>query len=148
MVEGWCTQITRYLNEVPAEQASRDKLPGPRQVLEHWRGRMTRLTSITEQLKTREVKNVLACLASVAKNDRTDDTVRQGVFTLLRRWKQVDIAITEGANEAKDNMKYLFTLDKFIEPLYLADPTAISDTLPALLNSIKMIHTIARCAGL
>ena len=70
--------------------------------------------------------------------------VLPGVFALLRRWKQTDIAITEAANEAKDNVKYLFTLEKFIEPLYTQDPVAIVDTLPALLNSIKMIHTIAR----
>jgi len=144
LVEGWCTQITRYLNEPPKEEVSRDKLPGPRAVLEHWRVRMTRLTSITEQLKTKECKNVLAVLASVTKSDRTDDTVRQSLFALLRKWKQVDIAITEGANEAKDNVKYLFTLEKFIEPLYLGDPVSIVDTLPALMNSIKMIHTIAR----
>ena len=42
------------------------------------------------------------------------------------------------------NEKYLKTLEKFIEPLYEADPMAIIDTLPALMNSIKMIHTIAR----
>ncbi len=64
---------------------------------------------------------------------------------LLRRWKQVDISITEGANEAKDNVKYLSTLEKFLDPLYVGDPASIIDTLPALLNSLKMIHTIARC---
>jgi dynein heavy chain, axonemal len=147
-VEEWCTVITRYLNEPAREDGARDKLAGPRAVLEFWRGRMTRLTSITEQLKTKDCKNVLAVLASVAKNDRMDDGVRQSVFALLRKWKQVDIAITEGANEAKDNVKYLYTLEKFIEPLYTSDPVAIVDTLPALMNSVKMIHTIARWVSL
>lgn len=41
-------------------------------------------------------------------------------------------------------MKYLATLEKFIEPLYEGTPETIKDTLPALMNSIKMIHTIAR----
>ena len=50
----------------------------------------------------------------------------------------------EAANEAKDNVKYLFTLERFIEPLYTGTATTIIDTLPALTNSIKMIHTIAR----
>ena len=65
-------------------------------------------------------------------------------MSLLRRWKQIDINLTEAANEAKDNVKYLFTLEKFIEPLYDGTPTTVVDTLPALMNSIKMIHTIAR----
>ena len=43
-----------------------------------------------------------------------------------------------------DNEKYLKTLEKFLEPLYNSQPLQIIDTLPALMNSIKMIHTIAR----
>jgi dynein heavy chain len=38
----------------------------------------------------------------------------------------------------------LFTLERFIEPLYSGTASTIIDTLPALMNSIKMIHTIAR----
>ena len=63
---------------------------------------------------------------------------------LLRRWKQIDVNITESANEAKDNVKYLYTLERFIDPLYTGNSDTITDTLPALMNSIKMIHTIAR----
>ena len=46
--------------------------------------------------------------------------------------------------QAKDNVKYLATLDKFIEPLRSTNLTTVIDALPALLNSIKMVHTIAR----
>ena len=35
-------------------------------------------------------------------------------------------------------------MEKFIEPLYEGTPSTVVDTLPALMNSIKMIHTIAR----
>jgi dynein heavy chain len=66
------------------------------------------------------------------------------VFNTLRRWKQIDILITEAFNEAKDNVKYLTTLEKFIDPLYTSTPATIVDTLPALMNAVKMIHTIAR----
>jgi hypothetical protein len=41
-------------------------------------------------------------------------------------------------------VKYLHTLERFIDPLYTGNAETITDALPALMNSIKMIHTIAR----
>ena len=103
---------------------------------------MQRLTSITEQLKRPDCKQVIGLLSTITKN--SSDPSKQHVGQLLARWKQIDVSITEAANEAKDNVKYLFTLERFIAPLYVGTPSTIADTLPALMNSIKMIHTIAR----
>ena len=136
----WCQQIDRYLNQ---KQGSSGKDVGPMSILEHWRRRMQRLTSITHQLKSKECKSVINVLSSLTKSPQ-DQVREQQLFSLLRQWKETDITITEAANEAKDNVKYLFTLEKFIEPLYSGTPSTIIDTLPALMNSIKMIHTIAR----
>jgi len=44
-------------------------------------------------------------------------------------------------------VKYLSTLERFYEPLYGTNPAAIIDHLPALMNSVKMIHTISRYFG-
>jgi len=142
LLEEWCTEIETYLEGNSDSYEANAVDAGPMTELESWRRRMQRLTSITEQLKTRECKNVIGVLTSLTKN--AQDNNRQKVFSLLRRWKQIDINITEAANEAKDNVKYLFTLEKFLEPLYSGEPLSIVDTLPALMNSIKMIHTIAR----
>ena len=62
-------------------------------------------------------------------------------------YSRLDLLLTDKLNEAKDNVKYLTTLEKFIDPLYNESSNSIQliiDTLPALLNAIKMIHTIAR----
>ena len=77
---------------------------------------MQRLTSITEQLRRKDCKTVIGLLTALTKN--SSDPTKQKIITLLRRWKQIDVNITEAANEAKDNVKYLFTLERFIEPLY------------------------------
>jgi hypothetical protein len=44
----------------------------------------------------------------------------------------------------QDNMKYLGTLERFMEPLFSGKPQAILECLPALINALKMIHTISR----
>ena len=69
---------------------------------------------------------------------------RQKVFTLVKQWRKIDVDITEAANEAKDNVKYLATLERFLEPLASGDLNQILDILPGLMNAVKMVHTIAR----
>jgi len=143
LLSQWCDQIEAYLDE-KTDQDNSDDDAGPMAELEWWRRRMQRLTSITEQLKNKECKTVISVLSSWTKSHQDAGAGRQRLFILLRRWKQIDIGITEAANEAKDNVKYLFTLEKFLEPLYSGNANTIVDTLPAMMNSIKMIHTIAR----
>eukprot|EP00392_Amoebophrya_sp_AT5.2_P000467 g468.t1 len=150
VLEEWCRQIERYLEEtleasdVSGEyKADLQSGVGPRSELEYWRFRMQKITSITEHLKSRECKNVFGVLHAVTRMN-AESKARQPVFNTLRRWKAIDIQITEAYNEAKDNVKYLTTLEKFIEPLYSGTPSTIIDCLPALMNACKMIHTIAR----
>ena len=69
---------------------------------------------------------------------------KEKLYLATSKWRSIELKVTEQLNEAKDNVKYLLTLEKFIEPLYDGTPTSIIETLPALMNSIKMIHTIAR----
>jgi dynein heavy chain len=141
LLNEWCNQIEKYLNQ-PSESGADTDDVGPRGELEYWRGRMQKLTSITEQLKRPDCKQVISVLSALTK--ATTDPNKQNIVNLLRRWKQIDVNITESANEAKDNVKYLYTLERFIDPLYTGNAESITDTLPALMNSIKMIHTIAR----
>ena len=107
-----------------------------------------RLNSITEQLKGKAVKSVISVLSAASRYPENANFVDyQRVSTLLIQWREIDVQITEAANEAKDNVKYLSTLERFFEALYGKDPSVIIDTLPALINSVKMIHTIARYYG-
>ena len=112
LLTDWCNQIEKYLNK-PTAPADADDV-GPRGELEYWRGRMQKLTSITEQLKRPDCKQVIAHLSTLTKN--ATDAGKHNIIALLRRYKQIDVDITESANEAKDNVKYLFTLERFIEP--------------------------------
>jgi dynein heavy chain len=77
---------------------------GPLALLASWRRRMQRLTSVSEQLKRREVRVVLTVLQACVRVDATDvaeEVWKQNVMALLRRWKAIDIELTEATVEAK-----------------------------------------------
>ncbi|ETP40862.1 hypothetical protein F442_11866, partial [Phytophthora nicotianae P10297] len=142
LVKDWCKQTEAYLEDNDQGRWESHEA-GPATELEYWKRRLQRLMRITEQLKTKECKMVTGVLNVVSKlQDGVTDKL--GIAQLLRQWKQIDTNITEASNEAKDNVKYLATLERFIEPLYTGTPTSVIDALPALMNSVKMIHTIAR----
>ena len=125
----WCSETEKLIEDSDADKEAGDL--GPDSELEYWRSRQSRFNSITEQLKTRDCKVVLA--AANASKSR-----------LLKKWKQLDNQITDAANEARDNVKYLSTLEKYTDPLYHGSVQGIIDGLPGLMNNVKMMHTIAR----
>ena len=129
--EDWCQETEKLLAEGDGSGRSESDDAGPETELEYWRTRMAKFNSITEQLRGRECKVVLGVLGAAKSR-------------VLKRWKLLDNSITDANNEAKDNVKYLSTLEKYIEPLRTGTPETVTDALPGLLNNIKMMHTIAR----
>ena len=106
---------------------------------------MRRLTGISEQLRSKNCRTVYDVLVQATQNASEQiGKPRDKIYLATSKWRSIELRVTEALNEAKDNVKYLATLEKFIEPLYDGTPETIKDTLPALMNSIKMIHTIAR----
>jgi len=122
----WMGDIDALLNEVTAVREEDDE-SGPAAELDYWKSRMAKFNSITDQLRNKMCKTVLSILK--AKKS-----------AVLSGWKNIDIRITDAANEAKDNVKYLYILEKFSEPLYKSDPVQMINTLPSLINAIKMMQ--------
>ena len=150
VIENWCETLEKHVTEERSEAKEKEarELDGPWQELEFWRRRTQKLTNMTSRLRTKECSDVVSVMTSYAKGGSGENTrtgPSQGiVYQSLNRWKAIDIKITEKLNESRDNEKYLKTLEKFFVPLYEGKPTEIIETLPAMMNSLKMIYTIAR----
>jgi len=137
----WSERIEAALEETESTSTSKDE--GPRDELEYWKLRMRMLTTVSEQLRSPNCKNVYTVLQATSQSE-SNKHADSGIYLALSNWRSIELRVTENLNEAKDNVKYLQTLERFIEPLYDGNPNTIRETLPVLMNSIKMIHTVAR----
>lgn len=139
----WIADIEVYLSESDTSVGKpKNKDIGPKSELNYWRKRMQKLTCLSEEMRSPHCLAVQKVLGSISKNSSEGN--EPSLYLKQSQWRTQDMKVTEALNEAKDNVKYLTTLEQFIEPLYNETPDVVKDTLPALMNSIKMIHTIAR----
>ncbi|XP_041823849.1 dynein heavy chain 5, axonemal [Melanotaenia boesemani] len=130
VVSVWTNQIRHVMTENEQMRKEAHDI-GPSAELEYWKRRTVVFSSMLEEIKHPLVKRTLGVL-QVAKS-RT-----------IRTWRQLDGDITVVANEAKDNVKYLYTLDKFFGPLDESTPTSALEHLPSLMTSIRMIHIVSQ----
>ena len=125
----WCKQIELVLTKSEQMRKEADDI-GPSAELDHWKQRMTKFNSLLSAISARRVKLVHATLA-------------ENKSKLIVTWAELDRRVSDAANEARDNVKYLSTLDQYLGPLQTSDPVAMKELLPNLINSIRMIHTIS-----
>jgi dynein heavy chain len=126
----WCKDLEQILTKSDQMRKEADNV-GPRVELEYWKKRMAQFNSLLAHARSKECKAVVGVL-HIAKSK------------LLKTWRELDSRITEGANEAKDNVKFLHTLEKYCDPLYQSDPVSMVESLPGLINAIRMIHSYSR----
>ncbi|KAM8953036.1 dynein axonemal heavy chain 5-like [Pelodytes ibericus] len=132
LVSEWIKTIDHILMETGDERV-RDITTSPLTELERWHRRQKIWGVITEQLRGKECKTVIGLLISAKSR-------------LLKKWKVVDISITDATNVTKDRVKYLEALYRHLDALATGhDPvTLISSVLPTFFNGIKQIETMSR----
>ncbi|CAB1339925.1 unnamed protein product [Coregonus sp. 'balchen'] len=126
----WYKQIEQVLTESDQMRKEADA-SGPLTELEHWKRMSAKFNSIIEHVKGPECKAVVNVL-----NINRSKT--------LKLWRELDARITDCANEAKDNVKFLYTLEKVCQPLYNCDPVTMAKSIQNLINAIRMIHSVSQ----
>ncbi|MEE6465421.1 hypothetical protein FKM82_006550, partial [Ascaphus truei] len=130
MLSIWIKQIEQVLAESEQMRKEADNI-GPFAELEHWKSRMSSFNSLLDEIKSPKVKKVISILQAAKSR-------------ILKHWKELDCNVTNAANEAKDNVKYLYTLDRFFGPLGKASPATMVEHIPSLMNSIRMIYSTSQ----
>ncbi|CAO2608635.1 Dynein axonemal heavy chain 8 [Lemmus lemmus] len=126
----WYKQIEQVLIESEQMRKEADD-SGPLTELEHWKRMSAKFNYIIEQIKGSSCKAVINVL-NVAHSK------------LLKNWRDLDARITDTANESKDNVRYLYTLEKVCQPLYNYDLVSMAHGIQNLINAIRMIHSVSR----
>jgi dynein heavy chain, axonemal len=101
VVTEWCKQIEQVLAESEQMRKEADDI-GPNAELAHWKARMVKFNSITDQLKSPICKKVVGILNAVKSR------------ALLKTWKDLDNRVTDAANESKVGNAFFLRLFCFL----------------------------------
>ncbi|XP_075060558.1 dynein axonemal heavy chain 8 [Mixophyes fleayi] len=127
----WYKQIEQVLSE--SDQVRKESgYPGPLSELEYWKRMLVKFNSIIEQIKRQNCKAVITVL-NISRSK------------VLKMWKELDARITDAANESKDNVKFLYTLEQVCQPLYTLDLVSMAYSIENIMNAIGFIHSVSRC---
>lgn len=107
-VSNWIKGISKVLLE--SEQLRRENdSSGPQDELEYWKCRGAQFSQLMSFLGEREVQYTLQVLTISGSK-------------VLKQWKETDRKITFCYNEAKDNSKFIQSIEQCCHSLYLDDP--------------------------
>ncbi|XP_055861319.1 dynein axonemal heavy chain 8-like isoform X4 [Biomphalaria glabrata] len=129
IVNLWCQQVEMLLNAAGRIRREADDI-GPKKELEFWLGRTAHFSYLLQQIRSRQAKTVFHIL-HICKSP------------VMSEWRELDMKITDQANEARDNTKYLYTLEKYCEPLYRCQPINMLDKLSGLIGTIRLIYNFS-----
>ncbi|CAG9764101.1 unnamed protein product [Ceutorhynchus assimilis] len=105
---------------------------GPNVEVEYWRRQLARFTGIVEFLETDDNNVFISFLRSCARSET------------LKTWKIHVDSVYDTRNECSDNLKYLYSMEKYWEPLYRLEPPELMPHIPPVLQAIRMVFTTSR----
>ncbi|TYZ50849.1 hypothetical protein PybrP1_008863 [[Pythium] brassicae (nom. inval.)] len=127
-LEEWSKSVASVVDQ---EARKTPKRKGPLAEIEFWRERNATLSTIYEQINMASVQKMLKLLELVETS-------------MLLTFKYHFSELSKLYVEAKDNVKFLTTLERHFKNIASGSFAAIADTLPSMMNAIRMVWIISR----
>ncbi|KAF5402393.1 hypothetical protein PHET_04094 [Paragonimus heterotremus] len=122
----WMRQIDEEAKEVELLRVEREQ-NGPHGEFDFWKCRMTRMNSLVSELRRVDIQNVILALQSVRSK-------------AMEKWIDLDKKVTNAYNEAKENVKFLSTVEKLCVPLNHTNLKLMIKKMPNLLKALGLIY--------
>ncbi|KAF0719904.1 Aste57867_701 [Aphanomyces stellatus] len=127
-LEEWSKVVAMVVDQ---ESRKAPKRKGPLAEIEFWRERNATLSTIFEQINMPNVQKMLALLELVEAS-------------MLSTFRYHFSELSKLYIEAKDNVKFLTTLERHFKNIATGSFSTIADTLPSMMNAIRMVWIISR----
>lgn len=133
-VDEWTEMITQTMEKEDRKAKDRKHETATGET-EFWTQRAATYNTLHQQLSLQHVKTIITHLHQGSQNF---DFINVETF----RQKEKDFKKEHAV--AKDFVKFLLTLERQFKNINKGDLKSIEDTLPSLLNGLKLIWTISR----
>ena len=128
-VDSWSRVITLTLEEQFKKTPPGN---GPLAEIEYWKERNAALNALYLQLQTATVQHIISVLKLAGSSSQVSFEITRG-------------DLTRYYVEAKDNIKFLMTLERHFKIIaHGASFASVADTIPAMMNSLRMVWVISR----
>ena len=134
ILEGAMDEWTAVLSS--AIRRETEKVPsgrGPLAEIDFWRERNAALSGLYEQLNLPNVRQMIELL-----------DIGSSAVKLLASFRSQLNELSKLYIEAKDNVKFLTTLERHFKNISSGNLSSILDTLPTMMNALRMVWIISR----
>lgn len=121
------------MTTIEHEDAKKPQGQGPLAEIEYWRERYGPFSTLFEQIGMPTVQKII----QVLENEKGDTSMLPG-------FKDQYTELNKHYVEAKDNVKFLSTLERHFKNIAHGSFSSIQETLPSMMNALRMVWVISR----
>ncbi|KAI8814786.1 dynein heavy chain and region D6 of dynein motor-domain-containing protein [Cladochytrium replicatum] len=141
LAEEW---IETIIAAIAAEARKTPLGNGPNAEVEFWRDRNAQLSTLYEQLSLPIVHTIVQILNHAGHQHQSFQAPILGQSVLASSLEFQLAELNKFYTEAKDNVKFLSTLERHFKNIVTGSLQSIQDSLPSLMNAIRMVWIISR----